>query len=67
MSNLETTWEPAPPEAWPTVAYLGYWSLLMMFNGRGQPTGIFQDYYMMLPYTEAMLARRQEREWEAVK
>ena len=63
---LETKWIPAPPEAYPIVWYLCYESSLMIFNSRGQPTGERHDYYMKLPYTAEMMARRQEREWESV-
>jgi len=88
MSNLHTTWEPAPPEAWPTVAYLVYESSLAIFETRHKavksqnndmfddvatdsaaddvPTGKRAVYVMRLPFTSEMMARRQEREWEAL-
>lgn len=63
MSDLQITWEQAQPSDYPIVQYYCYWTSLPLFNSKGKPTGERREYYMRLPYTEAMLVRRQEREW----
>jgi len=63
---IETTWQPAPPSAYPIVAYLVFESELAVTSGKEQYTGTRRPYTLKLPYTSEQLIRRQEREWEAV-
>ena len=54
-------WERATPEQWPILFYLCYDSSLAATDSKGRLTGERRYYRMRLPYTEAMLKRREER------
>jgi hypothetical protein len=63
---MNVHWEPAPPEAFPIVAYRVYTSKLQVQASKARSRTIstvwntFVEYPIHLPYTRDMLLRRAE-------